>query len=104
MAWADMDDIGELVRFGSKHMTALCVTAYDESAPPLGQESTNATVLGDRTAWTGKTPSLDPLLEEALKSMTSAVNHNNTVLAGFEKDTVVSIPAGAARRRHPDAG
>ena len=91
MAWADMDDIGKLVRFGSKHITALCVIAYDEDRLRPWVESTNATVLGNRTAWTGKTPSLDPLLEEALKSMTSAVNHNNTVLAGFEKDTVVSI-------------
>lgn len=36
------------------------------------------------------TPELDPVAFEAMKSLTSAINHNNTIAAGYEKDMVVS--------------
>ncbi len=36
------------------------------------------------------TPELDPVAVEAIKSLTSAINHNNTIAAGYEKDMVVS--------------
>jgi hypothetical protein len=49
------------------------------------------TILGDGSAWADLTPDLDPVVIEALKSLTLTINHNNTMSAGFEKDQVVGI-------------
>jgi hypothetical protein len=48
--------------------------------------------LGDRSMWDGTGQiDLDPVVFEGLKSMTLLVNHNNTIAAGHDKDTVVGI-------------
>jgi hypothetical protein len=91
MAWADMDDIGELVRFGSRRIRALCIITYNEKTLRPWVSAVRPTILGDDSAWGKLTPELDPLVIEAMKSLTLTVNHNNTISAGFEKDQVVSV-------------
>lgn len=91
MAWADMDDIGKLVQHGSRHIRALCVITWSEDRLGPWVTVMQPTILGDGSAWENDlTLDLDPVVVEALKSMTLTINHNNTISAGFEKDIVVS--------------
>jgi hypothetical protein len=90
MAWADMEDIGKLVQYGGRGIRALCVITWNEDAIRPWVSAVRPTVLGDRSAWEDLTPELDPVVAEAIKSLTLTVNHNNTISAGFEKDMVVS--------------
>jgi hypothetical protein len=48
------------------------------------------TILGDGSEWKDLPPALDPIVVEAMKSVTRSVNHNNTISAGYEKGVVVS--------------
>ncbi|MFJ4799830.1 hypothetical protein [Streptomyces murinus] len=91
MAWPDMADIGELVQYGSHRIRALCVITWNEDGIRPWVTAMQPAVLGDGSAWEDLTPELDPVVIEALKSMTLTINHNNTISAGFEKDKVVSI-------------
>ncbi|WHT22544.1 hypothetical protein N8J89_16220 [Crossiella sp. CA-258035] len=88
MAWADMDDIGQLVQRSGHRVRALCVISWNEDAIRPWVSAMRPTVLGDGSAWENLTPELDPVVLEALKGL--ALNHNNTIAAGFEKDQVVS--------------
>lgn len=90
MAWADMADIGELVRFSSG-VRALCVITWNEKNLRPWVAAMSPTILGDGSAWDNETPDLDPVLIEALKGLTLTVNHNNTISAGFETDQVVGV-------------
>jgi len=90
MAWADMDDIGELVQYSGPRIRALCVIAWNEDAIRPWVSAAQPVVLGDSTAWENLTLELEPIVVEAMKSLTLTINHNNTISAGFEKDTVVS--------------
>ncbi|BBZ18736.1 hypothetical protein [Mycolicibacterium gadium] len=90
MAWAGMDAIGELVRFGHG-IRALCVIAWNEDAIRPWVTAVSPIILGDGSAWEIRTPGLDPVLVEALTDLTSMINHNNTIAAGDEKDEVVSV-------------
>lgn len=90
MAWADMDDIGKLQRFSGNLIRALCVITWNEKGIRPWVSSVRPTVLGDGSAWQDLTPELDPVVVEAMKSLTLTVNHNNTISAGYEKDMVVS--------------
>ncbi|MET8845969.1 hypothetical protein [Amycolatopsis sp. NPDC004625] len=90
MAWADMPDIGQLTQAGGHRIRALCVIAWNEDAIRPWVSAVHPVVLGDGTAWENLTPELDPVVVEALKSLTLTVNHNNTISAGFEKDQAVS--------------
>jgi hypothetical protein len=90
MAWADMEDIGTLVQYGGRGIRALCVITWNEDAIRPWVSAVRPTVLGDGSAWEDSTPELDPVVVEAMKSLTLTVNHNNTISAGFEKDMVVS--------------
>lgn len=90
MAWAGMDDIGQVVRFGAQRIRALCVIAWDEDAIRPWVSAVHPAVLGDGSAWEELTPELDPIVVEAMKSITQRINHNNTISAGVEKDIVVS--------------
>ncbi len=89
MAWADMDDIGKMMRGGGRHVRALCVITWNEEAIRPWVSAMRPQLLGDGSAWTSATPDLDPVLVEALTSLTALINHNNTIAAGFEKDMVV---------------
>jgi hypothetical protein len=89
MAWADMDDIGNLVRSGSRSIRGLCVITWNEEAIRPWVAAVSPQVLGDGSAWADATPALDPVVVEAMRGLTSIVNHNNTISAGFEKDVVV---------------
>ncbi|GAA3948374.1 hypothetical protein [Actinoplanes auranticolor] len=92
MAWADMDDIGELVRFSGPRIRALCVITYNEDNLNPWVAAAKPVILGDGTAWENPEPELEPVLLEALEGMTKSINHNNTIAArGYEKNTVVSI-------------
>ncbi len=90
MAWPDMGDIGELVRSGGRRIRALCVITWNEDAIRPWISAVRPTILGDGRAWHTLTPELDPVIVEAMKSLTLLINHNNTISAGYEKDTVVS--------------
>ncbi len=90
MAWAHMDDIGELVRNGARLIRALCVITWSEDAIRPWVTSARPTILGDSSAWEHLTAELDPVVVEALKDMTATINHSNTIAAGYEKDDVVS--------------
>lgn len=90
MAWPDMADIGKLVQYGSHRIRALCVITWSEDGIRPWVTAVRPSILGDGSAWEDLTPELDPVIVEALKSLTLTINHNNTISAGFEKDTVVS--------------
>ncbi|SDQ37992.1 hypothetical protein [Quadrisphaera sp. DSM 44207] len=90
MAWADMDDLGELTRHGGHHIRALCVITGNEDTLRPWVSAVGPTVLGDGSAWEQSTPQLHPVVVEAMKGLTMTINHNNTISAGFEKDMVVS--------------
>lgn len=90
MAWPDMDDIGQVVRFGAQRIRSLCVISWDEDALRTWVSAMCPTVLGDASAWEELTPELDPVVVEAMRSITLRMNHNNTISAGTEKDIVVS--------------
>jgi hypothetical protein len=91
MAWPNMDDIGELVRFSSHMIRGLCVITWnaDRIRPWVAQMRPD--ILGDGSEWEDCTPVLNPVVIEAMKSVTLTINHNNTIAAGYEKDDVVSV-------------
>lgn len=90
MAWADMEGIGQLTQLGRHRARTLCVIAWNENAIRPWVSAVQPVILGDSSGWEELTPELDPVIIEAMKSLTLTVNHNNTILAGFEKDMVVS--------------
>lgn len=90
MAWPDMGDIGQLVQHGGHRIRALCVVTWDADEIRPWVTAVRPSILGDDSAWEELTPALDPVVVEALKSLTLTVNHNNTISAGHEKDMVVS--------------
>lgn len=106
MAWADMDDIGKLVQFSGSHIRGLCVITWAPDRIRPWVTATNPTILGDGSDWEEATPELDPVVVEAMKSMTLVINHNNTISAGFEKDQVVGTLLALHKARFrldPDA-
>ncbi|MFZ2175706.1 MAG: hypothetical protein WAW17_17050 [Rhodococcus sp. (in: high G+C Gram-positive bacteria)] len=90
MAWADMDDVGELVRY-SRGIRALCVIAWNMDRIRPWVAAMKPDILGDGSSWESLGPELDPVVVKALKGLTRTVNHNNTISAGFEKDQVVGV-------------
>ncbi len=69
---------------------ALCViTGNDEAIRPW-VSAVRPTVLGDGAAWDDSALDIDPVVVQAMQSLTRTINHNNTISAGFEKDNVVS--------------
>lgn len=91
MAWPDMDDIGELVRFSSRMIRGLCVITWNADGIRPWVTQLQPDILGDGSEWEDLTPELDPVVIEAMKSLTLTINHNNTIAAGYEKDDVVSV-------------
>jgi hypothetical protein len=90
MTWPNMADIGKLVQYGGHRIRALCVITWNEDEIRPWVAAVGPSVLGDGSAWEELTPELDPVVVEALKSLTKTINHNNTISAGYEKDMVVS--------------
>lgn len=90
MAWADMDDIGQLVQSGGNRITALCVISWSDERLRPWVEQAEPDILGNAALWEVEPTGLDPVVVEALRSFTQTINHNNTISAGFEKDVVVS--------------
>lgn len=91
MAWPDMDDISELVRFGSHMIRGLCVITWNADRIRPWVTQMQPEVLGDHSEWEDLTPDLDLVVIEAMKSLTLTINHNNTIAAGYEKNDVVSV-------------
>ena len=91
MAWPDMDDIGELVRFRSRMIRGLCVITWNADRIRPWVTQMRPDILGDGVEWEDLTPELEPVVIEAMKSLTLTINHNNTISAGYEKDDVVSV-------------
>jgi hypothetical protein len=77
----------------SHGIRALCVISWKEDRIRPWVTATNPDILGDGSAREALSPDLelDPVVVEALKSLTLTVNHNNTISAGFEKDQVVGV-------------
>lgn len=90
MAWPRMEGIGELLRYAQR-ITALCVISWNEDEIRPWVTAVGPEVLGDGSAWETLTEQPDPVVVEALKSLTLTINHNNTIAAGYEKDDVVSM-------------
>ncbi|MFF2653094.1 hypothetical protein [Streptomyces sp. NPDC058045] len=88
MAWPDMGDIGELVHYG-RGIRGICIIADDADEIRPWVTAMRPDILGDGSDWEHLSPDLDPIVVEALKSLTRTVNHNNTISAGFEKEQVV---------------
>lgn len=89
MAWADMDDIGKLVRSGSR-LRGLCVITWNADGLRPWVTTMQPEILGDPSEWEQNDGLVvDPIVAEALESLTLTINHNNTIAAGFEKDQVV---------------
>lgn len=91
MAWADPNDVAELVRSNSNRIRALCVVSWNEDRLQPWVSAVHPELLGDTSAWQEQTPALNPVVEEGMKSLTLTINHNNTIAAGYEKDEVVSM-------------
>lgn len=91
MAWPNMDDIGELIRFSSHMIRGLCVSTWNADRIRPWVTQMRPDILGDGSEWRDLTPELDPLVMEAMKSLTLTINHNNTIAAGYEKEDVVSV-------------
>lgn len=90
MAWPDIDDIGPLVRF-ARQIRALCIITWNADGIRPWVTAMKPEILGDGTDWEKLATDLDPVVIEALKSLTLTINHNNTISAGYEKDQVVSV-------------
>ncbi|WP_205613495.1 hypothetical protein, partial [Streptomyces sp. S5] len=67
-----------------------CIITWNEDEIRPWVTAMGPAILGDGSVWEELTPELDPVAVEALKGLTLTVNHNNTIAAGYEKDTVVS--------------
>ena len=89
MAWPDPADIGEFLTWNHNKVRALCVIAWDADTIRPWVTQVKPAILGDTSLWDHLSPALDPVVEEALRSLTMTVNHNNTISAGYEKDQVV---------------
>jgi hypothetical protein len=104
MAWADMDDIGKLVRFNAARIRALCVISWADDWLKPWVAAVNPTILGDGSAWEASTQELHPVVVEAMKDLTGSINHNNTIAAGYEKDNVVGTLLALRSARIPMDG
>lgn len=94
MAWPGMDDIGELVRFSNHMIRGLCVITWNANRIRPWVTQMRPDILGNGSEWEDLTPKLDPVVIEAMNSLTLTINHNNTIAAGYEKDDVVSVLLG----------
>ncbi len=90
MAWADPKDIADFTGRNASRIRALCVVSWNEDKLRPWVSAARPDLLGDSTAWQKLIPAMDPVVEEAMKSLTLTINHNNTIAAGYEKDNVVS--------------
>jgi hypothetical protein len=103
MAWAHLDDIGELVRFGAEDITGLCVISWNVERLRPWVVAQRPEILGDASDWEDleESAEIDQVVVEALESLTLTVNHNNTIAAGFEKDQVVEMLLLLRKHRYP---
>lgn len=90
MAWADMNDVAQVVQYGSRHIRALCVITWAEKGIRPWVGAVKPTILGDGSVWEDLNFDIHPVVVEALEGLTLSINHNNTIRAGYEKDQVVS--------------
>lgn len=104
MAWPDMNDIGELVHRGRHQIRGLCVLTLDDDRIRPWVTQMQPDILGDDSACATDIAALDPVVIEALKSLTLRINHNNTISAGWEKDQVVGTLLGLHDARIPMSG
>lgn len=91
MAWADQNDIGEFIRGNGRKIRALCVISWGEDRLRPWVDEARPELLGDTGEWGGPVLRLDPVVEEAMRGITLAINHNNSISAGYEKDNVVLV-------------
>ena len=103
MAWPDMDGIGELLR-SAPRIRSLCVIAWNDDEIRPWVTAARPVILGDGSPWQTLAPPLDPVVVEALKDITSSINHNNTIKAGYEKDDVVGTLLALKAARIPMDG
>lgn len=90
MAWADVSDISELLRIGRNKISAVCVISWkqEDLAPWVAAQKPE--ILGNGDTWEQQAYELNPVVVEELERLTIAINHNNTISGGYEKDQVIS--------------
>lgn len=91
MACPDLSDISQFTGANANRITALCVVAGNQDRLRPWVSFAGPEQLGDKSPWRIPTPGLDPVVEGEMESLTLAVNHNNTIAAGDEKEDVVFI-------------
>lgn len=94
--WAHADDLGRIT--AGCGITALCVVRWGHGLP-IWTKETNAEVLYEPDfvpSWTRnpEVADLEPETIEALRRLTSVINHANTVDSGYEKRDVVKALQG----------
>jgi len=100
MAWPDMNDIAELVRF-THGIRAICVITWNANKIRPWVTMMNPDILGDGSDWNELSPDLDPIVVAALEDLTLTINLNNTITAGYDKDDVVSALLALRAARIP---
>ena len=88
MAWPDLEGLGDANR-QARRVTALCVISWNEDELADWVNLVNLVNLGDGSSWGQPPAELDSLIVEELTHVSGAINHNNTIAAGYEKDHVV---------------
>lgn len=88
--WPSAKSLGDLSG-STNRITALCVASWNEGEVGPWVAASQAEALSTADEWARAAEmDLEPEVETALHSMTQALNHNNTISAGFEKSIVVS--------------
>lgn len=92
MAWADPTDIAALAEFEFNYdrIDALCIAPRYKECLGLWVNEAKPNFLGGTSAWDWPLVELHPVVVDEMKSLTRAINHNNTIASGDEKDRVVA--------------
>ncbi|MDR1186262.1 MAG: hypothetical protein LBK95_02200 [Bifidobacteriaceae bacterium] len=88
--WARMDDLGTILA-RLPGITALSVAAWDEDRLRPWVAFAKPEILTGASTWAADSGAygLEPAVEEAMRRATRAVNHNNAITGGDEKETVL---------------
>jgi hypothetical protein len=89
MAWANPEDIGELMKFSASRVTALLVIGWTTPKQYPWAYFAGAEFIGNPDYWHTHDVHIHPVVERVMAGITRSVNHNNTIAAGTEKDWTV---------------
>lgn len=89
MAWANAEDIGELLKFSASRVTALLVIGWTTEKQYPWAYFAGAEFIGNTDLWHSHDVHIHPVVERAMEGITRSINHHNTIAAGTEKDWAV---------------